>query len=249
MSSYYTHGCHVALTKLGMEAGPAPYAPTDVRDSTFADNKKQLLWKNMDDEAFMTGEESGIGMPSPSKEASENDGGYGDPSGPYGAGSYDANADKVDRDQRNSDSVARGFETNRLLDQSYGPEASTTQPHGMKFALSASGFPTGMGAKGVPGAARKTLPPLAPPPIAPLRGVNAANANAGTLPNSANPHAKLRGAAITSAGGKSGTPVSTSGSVGNISGSASVSPSIGMPSMPSISPPAAPSAPRATPGM
>lgn len=243
MSSYYTHGRKVALLKLGMEAGPAPYAPTDVRDSTFADNKKQLLWKNMDDEPFMTGEESGIGMPSPSKEASENDGGYGDPSGPYGAGAYDANADKVDRDQRNSDSVARGFETNRLLDQSYGPEAATTQPHGSKLA-----FPTGLNAKaGVTGAAamghgRGVLPKLP--------GVNTQTGLAGTHPTGANARGTLAANARGSAGNKSVAPAPTAGSVGNVSGSASISPSMGgMPSMPSISPPAAPSAARATPGM
>lgn len=244
MSSYYTHGCRVALIKLGMEAGPAPYASTDVRDSTFADNKKQLLWKNMDDEAFMTGEESGIGMPSPSKEASENDGGYGDPSGPYGAGAYDANTDKVDRDQRNSDSVARGFETNRLLDQSYGPEAAITQPHGPKLA-----FPTGLNAKaGISGAANMgrnmgALPKL-PSPMG-VKGIGQ-NARAGTMHTSVNSRAPLANQAISSAGSKSMTPAPTAGSVGNISGSASISPSIGMPS---ISPPAAPSASRITSGM
>lgn len=122
------------MKKLGMEAGAVPYVSTKNRDTDFAANMKQDIWKNFDDRAFSTGEESGIGMPSPAKVASENDGGYGDPTGGYSVGGFDANQNLVDRDKRINDALTAAFETNRLLDQSYGPEAAITQPHGPKMA-------------------------------------------------------------------------------------------------------------------
>lgn len=246
MSHYYEYGQRIALVKLGMEAGIAPYAPTDVRDSSYADNKKQLLWKNVDDTAFVTGDESGAGMPSPSKEASENDSGYGDANSVYAIGSYDANKDMPDHAQRTRDNVSRGFEKNELLDESYGPEAAITQPHGPKLAVA---FPTGMNAKaGISGAAsmRSTVPKL-PGMANPMniKGIGQ-NARAGTLTNSANSRAHLATQAISSAAGKARTPAPLAGSTGNISGSASISPSL---SMPSLSTPRMPSAPKSTSGM
>lgn len=131
--NYYQYGCLRALEKLGMEAGPVAYATTESRDSSFADNRKQELWKSVDDEPFATGEESSIGMPSPSKVATENDGAYGAPEGSYGVGGQDANSVLPDRLQRRLDSISRGFDVNSSIDQSYAPEASNTQPFGNKM--------------------------------------------------------------------------------------------------------------------
>lgn len=129
----YEFGRYYLLSKLGMEAGIVPYVATKERDSSFSENKKQDFWKNFDDQAFVTGEESGVGMPSPSKVATENDGAYGAPSGSYGVGGLDANQALPDRSKRISDALSAAFESNRLYDQSYGPEAAITQPHGPKL--------------------------------------------------------------------------------------------------------------------
>lgn len=241
MTVYYAHGRQHALVKLGMDAGPAPYAATETRDSSFSDNKKQLLWKSMDDEPFMTGEESGVGMPSPSKEASENDGGYGEPSGPYGAGAYDANADKVDRDQRNSDSVARGFETNRLLDQSYAPEVAMTQPHGSKMAglmattgLSRTGITSAVNAGRMPA----KLPSLNKSSILNFKGIGQ-NRRAATAPDVVH-GTGLAGQATGAASGRSISP--PNGNIGTLPpppmpGAGSISPTPNMGSV--ASPPTA----------
>jgi hypothetical protein len=228
MSIYYNYGRDIARMKLGMEAGVVPYAPSDSRDSSYSDNKKQLLWKNTDDEPFVTGDESGVGMPSPNKEASENDGGYGQGDGPYAAGSFDANREYPDHEQRNRDSIARAFETNRLSDQSFAPEAAMTQPHGPKLA-----FPVGMGARGISGTVKTPgnlmkLPKL-PNPMS-VKGIGQ-NARAGTLASLQNTRSGLASQAIGSAAGKAVIPPPVAGATGNISGAASISPSLGTPTV------------------
>ncbi len=130
----YQYGCLAALQKLGMEAGPVPYVATTGRDTDYNANMKQDIWKSMDDETFTTGEESGQGMPSPSKTANENDGAYGTAQGTYDVGGFDANRLLVDRDKRISDANMLAFAANRDMDQSFGPEAAMTQPHGPKMA-------------------------------------------------------------------------------------------------------------------
>ena len=188
--NYYQYGRLQALVKLGMDAGVVPYVRSEARDSPVFDNKAQLLWKSVDDEPFVTGEESGVGMPSPAKTGSENDGGYGDAMGSYGVGGLDAQQDLPDRNYRNEDAMRQAFETNRLMDQSTMPEAAATQPHGPKMAMS---FPKAPGIK-MPGAGEALNPrgpnstrgltanPLRPPTINSLPKGNTMNSLSGTLP-------------------------------------------------------------------
>lgn len=192
--NYYQYGRLQALVKLGMPAGVVPYAAAESDNSSMFDNKKQLLWKSVDDEPFVTGEESGIGMPSPAKTGSENDGGYGEPSGAYGAGGRDANQDLPDRDYRNQDATRQAFETNRLIDQSTMPEAAITQPHGPKMGMA---FPKAPGIK-MPGMGAALNPrgpnmtrgltgnPLGTPTFNSLSKGNVMNRMSGTIPNLTN---------------------------------------------------------------
>jgi len=137
----YTIGQLNARAKVGTAAGPIAYAPRNTEENhTLSDKNMQLAWLGADREPATTGEESGIGMPSPGKEASYkragmSDGGYAAFSnGEYGAGGQDADRLRVDSDYRKSDAVRRGFATNENIDQSFGPEPATTQPHGSRYA-------------------------------------------------------------------------------------------------------------------
>lgn len=152
MLKYAYHlGARLALRKLGTEAGPIAYAPSADR-STISDKNMQLTWLDADREPATTGEESGIGMPSaPPKTAGMADGGYSQFSdGEYGSGSVDANKDKVDAEQRKSNSVDRAFTVNQNIDSSTGPEPATTFPHGSKYAsaLKAAALGSAMGMGG-----------------------------------------------------------------------------------------------------
>lgn len=125
---YYDYGCLRALMKIGMAAdvGPIPYAPTTSRDSNLGvENKKQDLWKSVDDESH-------IGMPSAPKTGAEL--GYGSSVGTYGIGGADANQHLPDRDKRLSDAIQNAFTANTQYDQSYAPESPSTQPYGPKMA-------------------------------------------------------------------------------------------------------------------
>lgn len=192
--NYYQYGRLQALVKLGMDAGIVPYVRSEARDSPVFDNKAQLLWKSVDNEPFVTGEESGVGMPSPAKTGSENDGGYGDAMGSYGVGGLDAQQALPDRNYRNEDAMRQAFEPNRLMDQSTMPEAAFTQPHGPKMAMS---FPKAPGIK-MPGAGAALNPrgpnltrgltanPLRPPTLNSLPKGNTMNRMSGTIPNLTN---------------------------------------------------------------
>jgi hypothetical protein len=132
---YYKLGAMQALNKLGM-ADAIPYVSTRARDVDYANaNRKQEFWKNFDDEPLSTGEESSIGMPSPAKTGSENDYGYGQPTGAYGTGGRDENQHLSDRNKRLSDAIQNAFAANETYDQSYAPESAATQPHGPKMAM------------------------------------------------------------------------------------------------------------------
>ena len=138
--AYYL-GQAAALQKLGTEAGPIAYADRDgAEHDPVAQNNLQQILLEMSREPAVTGEESGVGMPSPSKVGSLNDGGYATSgSGVYSNGGYDADIDKVDRDQRKRNNIDRAFATNEAIDTSYGPEPAATQPHGSKYANSLTG--------------------------------------------------------------------------------------------------------------
>lgn len=61
----YLSGSNYALIKLGTVAGPIAHAQREsANEFDFAQNKSEDLWKEMDEEPAMTGEESGVGMPS-----------------------------------------------------------------------------------------------------------------------------------------------------------------------------------------
>jgi len=137
----YVSGLNAARTKVGAVAGPIAYAPRDQQENhTLSDKNMQLAWLDADRKPSVTGEESGIGMPSPGKEASHklggmSDGGYSAFSnGEYGSGSQDADRLRADSDYRKSDAARRAFVTNENIDQSFGPEPATTQPHGSRYA-------------------------------------------------------------------------------------------------------------------
>lgn len=133
--NHYLHGCCCALIKLGLEASAVPYVRTKLRDSDQLPvaNSSQAFWKNFDENPSMTGEESSIGMPSASKAASENDYGYGAANGLYGVGGVDADQNKSDRDLRLKSAIREAIRSNESYDQSYAPEAATTQPFGPKM--------------------------------------------------------------------------------------------------------------------
>jgi len=234
---YYEYGRLRALMKIGMtsDVGPISYAPSQFRNSDLGvENKKQDFWKSIDDEPSVTGNESGIGMPSPAKTGSvraptklgsfgigysrpinqddewsrenrlavnfgfphlialqispgpmkntrfhvglgltgpqlgysfgprgekpaDNDGkkpadsdnkkpvdtktgselGYGSSVGTYDIGGSDANQHLADRNKRLSDAMQNAFTANEQYDQSYAPEAASTQPYGPKLAAAA----------------------------------------------------------------------------------------------------------------
>jgi hypothetical protein len=135
---YYEFGRLRALVKIGMvsDVGPIAYASSRSRDSDLGvENKKQDFWKSIDDEPSITGNESGIGMPSAPKTGSEL--GYGSSVGTYDIGGSDANQHLSDRDKRLSDAMQNAFTANTQYDQSYAPEAASTQPYGPKLAAAA----------------------------------------------------------------------------------------------------------------
>ena len=141
LKTAYHCGVEPALVKLGTAAGPIAYAPRDTQENhTLSDKNMQLAWLGADREPAVTGEESGIGMPSPGKEASWKRAGLGDggyaafSNGEYGSGSVDANRVLPDREQRLSNNIDRAFVTNEKIDSSTGPEPATTQPQGSKYA-------------------------------------------------------------------------------------------------------------------
>jgi len=108
MTHAYKLGRYAALIKLGTEAGPIAYAPRDGHEhEPVAENNLQQILLEMSREPAVTGEESGIGMPSPSKVGSLNDGGYSQGTGVYGVGGYDADINKVDRDDRKRNNIER----------------------------------------------------------------------------------------------------------------------------------------------
>jgi len=135
---YYEYGRLRALMKIGMtsDVGPISYAPSQFRNSDLGvENKKQDFWKSIDDEPSVTGNESGIGMPSAPKTGSEL--GYGSSVGTYDIGGSDANQHLPDRNKRLSDAMQNAFTANEQYDQSYAPEAASTQPYGPKLAAAA----------------------------------------------------------------------------------------------------------------
>jgi hypothetical protein len=134
--AYYL-GQKQAQHKLGTAAGPIAYAPRTTRErDELSEDKMVQLWAENDREPFVTGDESGIGMPSSgAKNAGLNDGGMSEFSnGIYGSGSGDANLLKVDKDLRRQVDIQNAFDSNEAYDQSYGPESAATQPHGSKYA-------------------------------------------------------------------------------------------------------------------
>lgn len=135
----YIAGASHALSKLGTEAGPIAYSPRFTRERDELDEDKMVqLWAENDREPFVTGDESGIGMPSPgsaAKTAGLDDAGFSQfSSGIYGNGGADANRLKVDKDHRRQADIQNAFDSNEAYDQSYGPESAATQPHGSKYA-------------------------------------------------------------------------------------------------------------------
>jgi hypothetical protein len=136
--AYYA-GHVAALSKLGTEAGPIAYSPRDGADhNPVSENNLQQILLEMNREPAVTGDESGIGMPSPSKTGSLNDGGYAaSGTGIYSTGGTDL--DRSDRDYRKRNNIERAFATNEAIDTSYGPEPAMTQPHGSKYANSLTG--------------------------------------------------------------------------------------------------------------
>lgn len=136
---YYEYGCLRALIKIGMAAdvGAIPYASTPTKNSDLgSENNRQALWKSVDEEPVVTGNESGLGMPSAPKTGAEL--GYSNNhTGTYAIGGSDASQDLPDRNKRLSDAIQNAFRSNEQYDQSYAPEAAFTQPHGPKMAAMA----------------------------------------------------------------------------------------------------------------
>lgn len=141
----YIKGVADCLEKLGTPAGYITYPSVDktvAYDDGLddADAKIEALFDENDREGKLTGEESGIGQPS-SKSASavEPDAYATHSDGLYGTGAGDQNRVRTDRDQRNSDSVSRGFDVNRNLDTDFGMGIPAfTQPTNTKSAASNS---------------------------------------------------------------------------------------------------------------
>ena len=135
----YTYGCELALIKLGTEAGPIAHALRSERaEFDFSQDKSEGLWREMDEEPAVTGEESALGMPSAggaNKSAADDYAASTTLDGDFGAS--DHNAFKPQKDQIISSAIDGAFRSNEEHDKSYGMgEPPTTQPHGSKYALS-----------------------------------------------------------------------------------------------------------------
>jgi hypothetical protein len=178
----YEQGCDLALRKLGTVAGPIAYAERENRNEfDFSQDKAEDLWREMDQEPSVTGEESGLGMPSAGgigKSAADD---YAASSGDV-YGSFDHNASKPQKDHIISSAKSQAFKANEDYDQSYGMgEPAMTQPQGSKYAqlgllakrlaekraamnpLSGGSAPISMGANLSVG--NVTMPSIKPPTI------------------------------------------------------------------------------------
>jgi len=146
----YSCGCQAVTNKLGTVAGPIGHATRESRNEfDFSQDKAEDLWREMDQEPAVTGEESGLGMPSAGgigKNAADD---YAS-SSPDTFGSFDHNAPKPQRDHILSSAIDGAFKANEDYDQSYGMgEPALTQPHGSKHAnnpLAGGSAPIGLGA-------------------------------------------------------------------------------------------------------
>lgn len=136
-------GLLLIMQKLGMVA-PKTHAPRTAREVVnFSAHKMPELWREIDAEPAITGEESSLGMTSAggvNKNGALEDGGYGDAEGPYAVGSFDANQVLPTRYQRLLSAIQEAFRSNEDYDQSYAPEAAVTQPHGAKLGTAAMGI-------------------------------------------------------------------------------------------------------------
>lgn len=131
----YSSGCQTATTKLGTVAGPIAHAARVSRNEfDFSQDKADDLWREIDSEPAVTGEESGLGMPSAggaNKTAADD---YASSSAET-FGSFDHNAPKPHRDHILSSAMQQAFKANDEYDKSYGMgEPALTQPHGSKYA-------------------------------------------------------------------------------------------------------------------
>ena len=155
-------GIQQIAAKLGTVSPIEHKARSSREPVDFALDKKDELWREMDREPSITGEESSLGMPSAggiNKNSSLQDGGYGDAEGSYGQGGLDANQHLVDRDKRIRSAIEEAFLSNENYDKSYGPESATTQP---KLGTAAMGI--GSALKPLSLTPRTTMPK---PPQAP----------------------------------------------------------------------------------